>query len=313
MRIVYYIVALFSFFSSVYVLANTTDEVTHITWLQSNTAPFHLAKTAQTPDGGLCDYLVEQLISELPDIKHTRLMLPQKRIGKYLDEGQQACFPCMIHRKVNTPRVFYSVPTTVYPPFAIIASAKTAKVISQQHSSPINLVKLLTDNKFIFGQSAARKFTPELNTIARNTKSDQHTSLSWNSENESSSVINRLNHGYIDYTIDYPFLADYYNRFSEFDNVVTLPIADHADKLVLGAIGCSTNAPNNFANNALKKINRVLTNSILPSAKYQQTQRILLENTFAEFDQQYQQQILKLTQPTTLAEPISLSPSVTEQ
>ena len=126
-------------------------------------------------------------------------------------------------------------------------------------------------------------------------------------------MINRLNHGYIDYTIDYPFLADYYNRFSEFDNVVTLPIADHADKLVLGAIGCSTNAPNNFANNALKKINRVLTNSILPSAKYQQTQRVLLENTFAEFDQQYQQQILKLTQPTTLAEPISLSPSVTEQ
>lgn len=57
----------------------------------------------------------------------------------------------------------------------------------------------------------------------------------------------------------------------------------------------------------------MLTNSILPSAKYQQTQRVLLENTFAEFDQQYQQQILKLTQPTTLAEPISLSPSVTEQ
>ena len=284
MHNVYYIVTLFTVFLSTNIQANNTDEVTHITWLQSDTPPFHLPKTEDAPTGGLCDYLVEQLINELPNITHTRLIVPQKRIGKYLDEGQTACFPCMIHRQKKTTRATYSIPTTVYPPFAIITTEQNATLISQRHSSPVNLVKLLTDDNFVFGQSAARKFTPALNTITRNTKSYENASLSWNSDNESSAVINRINHGYIDYTIDYPFLADYFNRFTPLTNVVTLPITNHQDNLVLGAVGCSSHAANNFADNALRQINQVLQQSILSSEQYQISQRQWLAATFPDFN-----------------------------
>lgn len=313
MRSVYYIITLFFYFSSNYAYANRTNTITEITWLQSDTAPFHLEKSTQAPAGGLCDYLVEQLIAQLPEIKHTRFLLPQKRIGKYLDEGKMACYPCMIHRTKSTDRAAYSIPTTVYPAFNIITTPTNAKAISLRHGAPVQLINLLTDNHFIFGQTAARKFTRKINEIAYNTKSYENASLSWGSENESSAVIARLNHGYIDYTIDYPFLADYYNRFSELSNVVALPIADHQNNLVLGAIGCSANAPNNFANNALRQINRVLQQSILPSAQYQTSQRQWLESTFPDFLVQYQQQVLNVNLPASAAPEEVEHPNKAEQ
>lgn len=285
-----------------------SKDIDEITWLYSDTAPFHLSKHEQSPDGGLCDYLTEQLIKELPQIKHTRLQLPNQRITKYLTEGHAACHPCMIHRDKSTLRAMYSVPTTVYPPFSIITTKNNAKTISQQHGSPVQLINLLTDNSLVFGQTAARQFTNEINVIAKNTGAKEKGSLSWGSDNESYAVISRLNHGYIDYSIDYPFVADYYNRFTKQNNVVALPIEAPKNTFVLGAVGCSATAPNNFAEKALKLINERLKNSILPSEKYQATQRQWLKGTFEDFDIHYQQQIL---QP--ILRPSSAQPAAVQQ
>ncbi len=283
--------------------ACSSNNIDEITWLYSDTAPFHLAKHEQSPNGGLCDYLTEQLIKELPQIKHSRLQLPNQRITKYLTEGHAACHPCMIYRKTSTVRAIYSIPTTVYPPFSIITTKNNAKTISRQHGSPVRLINLLIDNSFIFGQTAARQFTNEINTIAKNTGAKEKGSLSWGSENESYAVISRLNHGYIDYSIDYPFVADYYNRFTKQDNVIALPIEAPKNTFVLGAVGCSATAPNNFAEKALKIINEKLKQSILPSEKYQESQRKWLKNTFTDFDEYYQQLILQpIAQPSSVVQ-----------
>lgn len=301
MRSVYYIITLFFYFSSNYAHANRTNTITEITWLQSNNPPFHINKSTKAPSGGLCDYITKELIKQLPNIKHSYVIVPQKRIGKYLDDGHAACFPCMIHRQQSTNRAAYSIPTTVYPAFGVIAIPKKAQQIAHRHGDPVQLVKLLSDQTFIFGKSAARKFTPKLNKIEYNTKVYENASLSWSSDNESGAVISRLNHGYIDYTIDYPFMADYYNRFSDLGNVTTLAIAEKNNNVVLGAIGCSASAPNNFANNALHLINHVLQQKILPSEQYQASQRQWLEATFPDFDMQYQQHVLNVNPQATPA------------
>ncbi|WP_394192734.1 ABC transporter substrate-binding protein [Pseudoalteromonas atlantica] len=272
--------------------ANTTDNISEITWLQSDTPPFHLNKSELTPYGGLCDNLVEQLIEHLPSLKHTRVVMPQKRIGKNLDEGENACFPCMIYLKEDTARATYSVPTAVYPPFSIITTANNATKINNKHGQPVQLVNLLIDPEFVFGQSAARKFTPKLNEIAKNTQIYNSASLSWSSENESKTVISRINHGYIDYTIDYPFMADYFNRENEHNTIVSLNFEANQAPFVMGAIGCSSSAPNEFGRKAIEKINKVLTQKVLPSKAYQRSQLFWLENSFTNFNQIYQQNIL---------------------
>ncbi len=273
-------------------LATEKTGLSEILWLQSATPPFHLEKSEQTPVGGLCDNLVEQLIKNLPGIKHSRAIIPQKRIGKYLDEGKMACFPCMIHKKQTNSRATFSIPTTIYPAFNVITSKSNARRITQLHGLPVNLVSLLTDMRFIYGKSEARKFTNTLNQIALNTKSSKRASYSTSSDNESNVVIDRINREYIDYTIDYPFVAQYFKRFSKNTNLTALPIEGQQGQLVHGAIGCSTNAANNFATQAISQINHVLKNMILDSTEYQQSQHYWLHTTINDFTEQYQQQII---------------------
>ncbi|WMS91540.1 ABC transporter substrate-binding protein [Pseudoalteromonas sp. HL-AS1] len=263
-----------------------------IIWLQSYTPPFHIAKSESAPQGGICDNLTEQLIRTITDVKHTRLIVPQQRINKYLNEGKNVCFPCVIYKKNNNQQLNYSNPTTVYPPFSIITTKELKPQLEEKHGSPIHLINLLTDPQYVYGQAAARKFTTKINTIIENTKRDKESSLSWNSENESQAVIARLSHGFLDYSIDYPFMADYFNKQGEYTYIESVPIAENDIQFIRGAIGCAAKAPNNFAEQALKKINRALKNNVLQSPEYQQSQHNWLKTTFTDFDKHYQQQVI---------------------
>ena len=263
-----------------------------IIWLQSYTPPFHIAKSESAPQGGICDNLTEQLIRTITDVKHTRLIVPQQRINKYLNEGKNVCFPCVIYKKNNNQQLNYSNPTTVYPPFSIITTKELKPQLEEKHGSPIHLINLLTDPQYVYGQAAARKFTTKINTIIENTKRDKESSLSWSSENESQAVIARLSHGFLDYSIDYPFMADYFKKQGEYTNIESVPIAENDIQFIRGAIGCAAKAPNNFAEQALKKINRALKNNVLQSPEYQQSQHNWLKTTFTDFDKHYQQQVI---------------------
>jgi len=263
-----------------------------IIWLQSYTPPFHIAKSESAPQGGICDNLTEQLIRTITDVKHTRLIVPQQRINKYLNEGKNVCFPCVIYKKNNNQQLNYSNPTTVYPPFSIITTKELKPQLEEKHGSPIHLINLLTDPQYVYGQAAARKFTTKINTIIENTKRDKESSLSWSSENESQAVIARLSHGFLDYSIDYPFMADYFNKQGEYTYIESVPIAENDIQFIRGAIGCAAKAPNNFAEQALKKINRALKNNVLQSPEYQQSQHNWLKTTFTDFDKHYQQQVI---------------------
>jgi len=279
--------------------AEENTPIKEIIWLQSYTPPFHIAKNEDAPQGGICDNLTEQLINEIDDVKHTRLIVPQERINKYLNEGQNICFPCVIHKKVNNHLFNYSTPTTVYPPFNIITTKELAPELSNKHGSPIKLINLLADPSYVYGQAAARKYTDKINTIIENTTAHHKASLSWSSENESQAVISRLSHGFLDYSIDYPFMSDYFIKHSKFKNIVSLAIEEDNREYVLGAVGCAANAPNNFAKQAISKINKALKNKVLNSEKYQQSQQFWLKQSFPEFSSHFKQQVLPITEQPT--------------
>ena len=290
-------------FSSFTALGNTkqAEPIKEIIWLQSYTPPFHITKSDKAPQGGLCDNLTEQLINTITDVKHTRLVVPQQRINKYLNEGKNVCFPCVIYKKNNNHILKLSNPTTVYPPFSVLTTTELAPKLTKKHGLPINLINLLADQNYIYGQAAARKFSNRINTIISNTKSNNSSSLSWSSENESQAVIARLSHGFIDYSIDYPFMADYFNKQERFNNIVSLPLAGNETDFIRGAVGCAVKAENNFASQAIKKINDALKTTILQSPEYIKSQHIFLNSNFADFNKHYQQQVINFEQPSIAA------------
>ncbi|WP_199524231.1 ABC transporter substrate-binding protein [Pseudoalteromonas sp. bablab_jr011] len=267
------------------------SEQLSITWLENDSGPFYIEKNETTPHAGLCNEITDLLITALPHIKHTKVTIPQKRANKYLDEGHMACYACMIHREQKTHRVTYSIPTTVYPPFTVLSNSEQAEKIYKAHGNPVSLISLLTDAHFMYGQNDARKFGNPLDNIAKNIKLYDYAALSSTGSQASYALLTQLEHGYIDYTIDYPFVADYYNNKYQQD-IKKLAIGDPEQHVVLGAIGCSTSAPNNYAQRVLVDINNALKNTVLPSEKYQQNQRAWLEESFPDFLNYYQRFIL---------------------
>lgn len=264
--------------------------ISEIIWLQSSTPPFHLPAESERP--GLCDNLTEQLISSIKGVKHTRLFMPQTRINKYINEGRNVCFPCVIYKKSNNKTYTYSKPTAIYPPFSIITTSNKVDMLTKMHGNPINLISLLSDKNFTYGQAKARQFSPQINTIIENTLNHSNVSLSWSSNNESGAVIDRLKHGYLDYSLDYPFIASYFNRQTLSEEIVSIPIANSNNILIQGAVGCATNAKNNFADQAIKKINSALKSTILQSKTYRQNQHYWLNEHITNFDQLYYNYVL---------------------
>ena len=271
-------------------ITHASDQLS-ITWLENDGKPFFVEKSSTTSHGGLCNEITDMLIEALPDINHSKVMLPQKRGSKYLDDGHMACYACMIHRDKKTNRATYSIPTTVYPPFSVLSTEEKTLKIKQKHGNPVSLISLFTDANFIYGQNDARKFGSQLDKIAKNTKLYESAALSGNGSSPNFALLSQLGHGYIDYTIDYPFVADYYNQQHQ-KNIQKLTIVNPAQNVVFGAIGCSTSAPNNYAENVLAEINEALKNKVLPSERYQQSQRVWLKQSFPEFSSYYQRYIL---------------------
>ena len=271
-------------------ITHASDQLS-ITWLENDGKPFFVEKSSTTSHGGLCNEITDMLIEALPDINHSKVMLPQKRGSKYLDDGHMACYACMIHRDKKTNRATYSIPPTVYPPFSVLSTEEKTLKIKQKHGNPVSLISLFTDANFIYGQNDARKFGSQLDKIAKNTKLYESAALSGNGSSPNFALLSQLEHGYIDYTIDYSFVADYYNQQHQ-KNIQKLTIVNPAQNVVFGAIGCSTSAPNNYAEKVLAEINEALKNKVLPSERYQQSQRVWLKQSFPEFSSYYQRYIL---------------------
>ena len=275
--------------------SKTAKPIEEILWLQSKTPPFHLSK--ETKQLGLCDDLTQQLMHSIKGVKHTRLVLPQKRINKYIDEGRNVCFPCAIYKRSANKQFLYSLPTAVYPPHNIITTAEKAPQLTSKHGNPINLVGLLADKNFTYGQADARRFSVQINNIIENSLTHSNVSMSWSSDNESGVVMERLKHGSLDYSLDYPFITSHFSKGNQ-SNIVNLPIAQNKNKLVPIAVGCATNAPNNFASMAIKKINHALKNNILTSEQYKNNQQYWLNEHFSDFNKAYNQYVLNFDSQT---------------
>lgn len=274
------------FISKSYANSNRT-----ITWLLNEDPPFSRVEGQSLPDSSICNLMTQQVIDALPNYQHTTLLLPQNRISKYLDEGMPACFSCMIHRSQSTSRVQYSIPTTIYPSFVVLANEQQAEEITQQHGDPVSLISLFTDKRFIFGQTSGRKFGDEIDNIIENTKLSERILYNSNGLNASLTTLLQLKHGFIDYTIDYPFVANFYNEKAQI-KLKTITIGSPKLAPILGAIGCSASADDEFAQRAIEDINHVLRSQILFSDHYISGQRKLLEPSYPEFVADYNQYVL---------------------
>lgn len=260
-----------------------------ITWLKIDAPPFSIAQ--DEGQSGICDLLIDELVARTPNYNHKVITLPQLRLRAFFEQGQNVCAPCLIKR-TNTPVVRFSVSTNVYPQLSVISTEEKKSSLTQKHQDPIALQSLFADKDFRYGQAKGRKYTHWVQGLLDNIKDNDTVSFNYRSTDQAAVLGDMLINNRIDYGIDYPFIADYYNKLKGKDVLASTRILGTENEFVLGAIGCSEQAPGQFAQSFLNEINTILVNDILPSEKYRQHQNSWLGHYFSNYFQLYDEQLL---------------------
>ncbi len=254
-----------------YITQATDNSPKSITWLFNDAPPFFITQGDNTGNG-ICDVTTRYLIEALPEFEHHKLTMPHTRLGKVMDSGEAACFPCMIHKPYSTNRAKYSNPTVVYPPHVLVMQDKTKRAMLQKFAQPLSLEALLKDGSFIFARHGGRRFSDTLQTIIDKHLDHKGELILRNAEKSTTSIFDMLKLGRADYAIEYPAITAFYNATQE-HRLQTIAIKENREETVLGAVGCSANAPGDFADNTITEINRVLPQIVINPDYYQEVSR----------------------------------------
>ncbi len=219
-------------------LPETDEEIANhgrLNWAINDAPPFHVLH-GEYQRQGVCDVLIKVLHRYLPDRQPRYLEMPQPRSAQALDNKEPVCFPCMIYKPEGEERAIYSKPTHLYYPHQIITNDSTAKALRALYGEPISLDKLLNDSRFRLGYPTGRRYgvlQPLLNEHA--------PYLARSGPGGAIAILHMISSGRLDYTIDYPMIAKYFQQLYNRD-MVTLAIAENHQQPVAGAIGCANNA-----------------------------------------------------------------------
>lgn len=263
-----------------------------ITWALSNSPPTHISNHSNMNDRGTCDALMYNLIEAMPDVRHEVAILPQSRIGKMMDEGNNICYPCMIHRKQNTSRATYSVPAYLYPAISVITSKKLAPHLTKLYGNPIDIEKLMSNKKIQYGRQNARKYTKELQPIVESSLAFKRSIVNFNFKDSATVLFDLLKLKRIDYFTDYPVTATYHKKIG-YQDIAIIPIKQLQNAYTLGAVGCATSAADTFAINAIRKIDKALQETVLKAPSYTSTLNYWLLESMPNYLDKYNQNIIK--------------------
>ncbi len=222
-----------------------------LNWAISAAPPFHIVG-GPFDQQGLCDQLVSSIQSQLADLSHRKLQMPQPRIHQALNNKENLCFPCMIHRAEPTKTAVFSQPTHWYRPQGVITRQALATHLAQQFGSPLRLEQLLASKTYKLGLAAGRKYgviEPLL---------DPYRKSEWIRSGDDSPValLKMIQTGRIDFTLDYDIVLTYLSKTAQEQarGLVYVPVMELSQPIA-GAVGCS-NSP--WGQQQIERINSVL-------------------------------------------------------
>lgn len=211
-----------------------------ITWGVNSAPPFHIYD-GEYKDAGVCDALVSAFQQELPQHVHNIRKLPSRRITMIMKRNKNLCFPCVIKNSAYNTTFLYSDTTHKYAPHGVITDRDTGQYITAKYGYPIQFEQLAKDTDLRFGQPDERRYgklQPFIDDYLLNASNFSFISGQQSHVNVLAMILNDR----IDYTVDYEMVKTYYQRtHDDGDKLSFIPIAEYADEVIEGAVGCTRN------------------------------------------------------------------------
>lgn len=242
---------------------NTTQPFT-ITWAINDAPPFHIMDGEFQGDG-MCDVLIDVFSTQMKDTRFDTLVMPQNRINMLTEQKRNLCFPCLIKRADNDVWLYSDI-TVYHAPLGIIGKPEVLEpyVDSQGRIS----LRRLTEAKLLrMGKPIARRY-PEVLQLYVDSVQKTPLLAELSGENATTRVLEQIEFGRIDFTLEYPSILKYYSATSGSEELVYYETEELATQTVAGAVGCTNNE---WGRNAVERMNKVIPHIITnPMYKKQQ-------------------------------------------
>ena len=229
---------------------NTTQPFT-ITWAINDAPPFHIME-GELQGGGMCDVLIDIFKKQMKDTSFNTLVMPQSRIKMLTKQKENLCFPCLIKRADNDVWLYSDI-TVYHAPLGIIGKPEMLEPYVDSQGR-ISLRHLIEAKLLRMGKPIARRYPDVLQPYV---DSVQSTPLlaELSGENATTRVLEQIEFGRIDFTLEYPSILKYYSATSGSEELMYYETAELATQRIAGAVGCTNNE---WGRKAVERMNKVI-------------------------------------------------------
>ena len=185
---------------------------------------------------GTFNHILPIVQRSLPEYEHVTERMNWARFWHEVENDKNLCYTFGLKSAKRDKLVYYSAPITIGLPNAVIMKKETAHLIGNPAS--YSIIELLKEEKIKGYVEKNRSFTNKVDSLMINHESGSNLKrVSESSESLTKMVIT----GRIDYTIEYPIVASYYEKkLDEEGTLVSIPISE-MDPVTYIYVNCTKN------------------------------------------------------------------------
>jgi len=235
-----------------------------ITWMVLNWPPWMIIDDEDKGTGRF-NYILDIAQKHLPEYDHVTKRMNWARFWHEVESNKHICYTFGLKSGKREKIVYYSAPHTFVLPNAIIMKKETAQLLGNPAS--YSIIKLLKEDKIKGYAEKNRSFTKKIDSLLKNHEDGSNlTRVSGSPE----SLIKMLIMGRVDYTIEYPIVAAYYQKkLDALGALVSIPISE-MDSFSYVYMNCTKN---DWGKKVIEKWNSALK-KIKPTAEYRRITEI---------------------------------------
>lgn len=235
-----------------------------LTWMVLDWPPWMIID-GKDKGAGRFNHILEIAQKHLPEYEHVTERMNWARFWHEVENKNNLCYTFGLKTGKRDKIVYYSAPHTFVLPNAIIMKKETAQLMGNPES--YSIIKLLEENKIKGYAEKNRSFTKKVDSLLKTHKGG--STLTRVSESPES-LVKMVIMGRVDYTIEYPIVAAYYQKkFDAVGALVSIPISE-MEPFSYVYMNCTKN---DWGRKVIEKWNTALK-KIKPTAEYRRITEI---------------------------------------
>ena len=227
------------------------DDKPLLTWYITNWPPAFILDGPRKGQG-YADQIIDILEHELPGYQHERTFLPYPRLLKYIERGEEGCYPTNVYEEKANYGVT-SIPHVLVSGHNIyIHKDNKEKFPSLQE---VSLTSLLNNPELTLGVRGDLEFGPILSPILKSHENDAHL-FTRSGQDLVDGLVKMLHRKRIDYFIEYNFVMKFaVNKIgANMDDFIEIPMIENKKEFIRGTVECP-NTP--WGKSIISKINQI--------------------------------------------------------